>query len=552
IGIARVKVKCTSGKEVAYQEIELEVRTPNPKVVDAYETVLKPGQSWNREIAFKGIEGTNQGTIELSVLPQMSLEARMQYLIQYPHGCIEQTTSSVFPQMLAANIVDLTDKQQKEISGNVKAGLKRLQLFQTFNGGFSYWPGEGVDSEWGSNYAGNFMLEAEKTGYSLPANMKSRWVTYQSSVAKNWSNNSSAYSHPHGQETNQDIQAYRLYTLALAGSPELGSMNRLREEKNLFETTKWRLAAAYQLVGQPEIAKQLVKGLKTEVEKYKELSYSYGSNLRDKAMILEALVITKDWDKAAKVAKEVAENLNSKEWMSTQETGYSLLAMCKYADGNGGSKNINFDYAVNGQAAISKKSKRKIYQVKLSDADIVKKGNVTVKNNGDVVLYAKLMVEGIPSIGDKSSSASNLTMEVRYTNMKGVTIDPAKIVQGTDFIAEVTLKNPGTKGYYKEMALNQIFPSGWEIHNARMDETYAIYSGDKSTYQDIRDDRVYTYYNIGGKETKTYKVVLNATYLGKYYLPTVYSEAMYDNAINARVPGKWVEVVKDAGSVAAK
>ena len=109
-----------------------------------------------------------------------------------------------------------------------------------------------------------------------------------------------------------------------------------------------------------------------------------------------------------KVAKEVAENLNSKEWYSTQETGYCLLAMCKYADGNGGSKNINFEYTVNGISS-SKKSKSKICQVKISDNDIVKKGNVSVKNNGDVVLYAKLMVEGIPSIGDQSSAASNLS-----------------------------------------------------------------------------------------------------------------------------------------------
>jgi alpha-2-macroglobulin len=552
IGVAKVKVTVTSGKEKAYQEIELQVRTPNPKVVDAYETVLKPGQSWSHEIAFKGIEGTNKGTIELSVLPQMSLESRMQYLIQYPHGCIEQTTSSVFPQMLAANIVDLSDKQKKEISGNVKAGLKRLQLFQTFNGGFSYWPGEGVDSEWGTNYAGNFMLEAEKLGYTIPSNMKSRWVSYQQSQAKNWINNTGNFGHPHGTESNQSIQAYRLYTLALAGSPELGSMNRLREEKDLFEATKWRLAAAYHLVGQPEIAKQLMKGLKTEVAKYKELSYSYGSDVRDEAMILEALVITKDWDAAAKMTKRVAENLNSKEWMSTQETGYSLLAMCKYADGNGGSKNISFDYAVNGEAAVAKKSRHKIYQVRLSDEDINKKGNVLVKNNGDVVLYAKLMVEGVPSIGDKSAAASNLSMDVRYTDMKGNTIDPVKLTQGSDFIAEVTVKNPGTRGNYKEMALNQVFPSGWEIHNVRMDEAYAVYAADKATYQDIRDDRVFTYFNIGSRETKKYKIVLNATYLGRYYLPTVYSEAMYDNTINARVPGKWVEVVKDAGGVATK
>ena len=107
---------------------------------------------------------------------------------------------------------------------------------------------------------------------------------------------------------------------------------------------------------------------------------------------------------------------------------------------------------------------------------------------------------------------------------------------------EVTITNPGTKGYLQEMALNQIFPSGWEIHNTRL---FGEGEASNARYQDIRDDRVYSYYDLISKSSKTFVIQLNATYLGKFYLPTVYSEAMYDNMINARVPGQWVEVVKE-------
>jgi len=44
--------------------------------------------------------------------------------------------------------------------------------------------------------------------------------------------------------------------------------------------------------------------------------------------------------------------------------------------------------------------------------------------------------------------------------------------------------------------------------------------------------------------------LLNASYLGKYYLPAVSAEAMYDETIFARVAGQWVEVIKP-GSVSA-
>jgi alpha-2-macroglobulin len=548
-GIAKVKIIATSGKEKAVQEIELDVRTPNPKVVDGFEMVLEPGKEWNPEIAFKGIAGTNKATIEFSSIPSMGLEKRLDYLIQYPHGCIEQTTSSVFPQLYVMNLMDMKEAQKEKVSRNIKAGLKRLQLFQTANGGFSYWPGEAYDNEWGSNYAGHFMIEAEKAGYVLPHNMKNKWIKYQQNQARNWTLNNTMYTHPHGSETNQTIQAYRLFVLALSNNAEMGAMNRLREERYLSSTAKWRLAAAYKLVGQNEIALQLIDNLPVTIPAYKELSYSYGSEVRDEAMILETLSLLKEKVKAASLAKKVAKNLSSDSWYSTQETAYSLLAMCEYAGVKGGSGEMNFAYAVNDGEMKNENCKKSLYQVKYNDKDIAGKGSVTLKNTGNITLFAKLLIEGVPLVGDKTASSNNLNMTVTYKNMKGQVIQPDKLIQGTDFYAEVMISNPGTKGFLKEMALNQIFPSGWEIHNTRMDETGAV---NPARYQDIRDDRIYSYYDLANNTGKTFLIHLNATYLGKFYLPTVYSEAMYDNTINARVPGRWVEVIKDPGTVATK
>lgn len=549
IGIAKVKITATSGKEKAVQEIELDVRTPNPKVVDGMDMTLEPGKEWNTEFAFKGISGTNKATIELSTIPSMGLEKRLDYLIQYPHGCIEQTTSSVFPQLYVSNLIEMKEGQKQKISTNIKAGLKRLQLFQTSNGGFSYWPGEGYDSEWGSNYAGHFMIEAEKQGYNLPHNMKNKWIKYQQNEARNWNNSVNPYTHPHGSETNEVIQAYRLFVLALSNNADMGSMNRLREEKNLSATAKWRLAAAYKLVGQTEVAQNLVKGLSTDVKPYQELSYSYGSDTRDEAMILETLSLLGDKSKAAPVAKHVAKILSSAEWLSTQETAYGLLAMCEYTGVKENDGEMNFAYAINGGAQENKSGRKSVCQVKYTDKDFAKGAKLSLKNNGKSTLFAKVIVEGVPLVGDKSAAAKNLDMAVLYKDMKGNTIQPDKLVQGMDFVVEVTISNPGDKGYLREMALNQIFPSGWEIHNTRMDETGGA---NAARYQDIRDDRVYSYYELPEGQSKKFVLQLNATYLGKFYLPTVYSEAMYDNTINARVPGRWVEVVKDLGNVAGK
>ena len=155
----------------------------------------------------------------------------------------------------------------------------------------------------------------------------------------------------------------------------------------------------------------------------------------------------------------------------------------------------------------------------------------------------KIQLDGIPLAGDETDSESDLRLTVNYENLDGNSIDVSRLAQGSDFVAEVTIHHPGIRKDYKEMALTQIFPSGWEIRNMRM-EGSTVASGDIPRYQDIRDDRVYSYFDVQRNTFKTYRILLNAAYVGKFYLPTVYCEAMYDNEINAKKAGRWVEVYK--------
>jgi hypothetical protein len=115
-----------------------------------------------------------------------------------------------------------------------------------------------------------------------------------------------------------------------------------------------------------------------------------------------------------------------------------------------------------------------------------------------------------------------------------------KLKQGTEFVAEVTIGNTAPYLHYEDMALNQIFPSGWEIHNSRLFGTKGY--SNPSRYQDFRDDRVLTYYSLLPGKSQTFTVLLNATYKGRFYLPAIYSEAMYDHGINAQISGKWIIV----------
>jgi uncharacterized protein YfaS (alpha-2-macroglobulin family) len=539
IGIARVSIKVKSGSETAKYEIELDIRTPNPSVAEVVEKAIPAGESWSPDIKFTGIEGTNRAAVELTAFPSINLDQRLRYLVRYPHGCVEQTVSSVFPQLALGQLMDMSTDYKIAVDKNIMAGLERLRLFQINNGGLAYWPGNSDASEWGTCYAGHFMIEAEKKGYKLPAGLKSNWLKYQKNQASNYKihNDSRYYNYYYKDLT----QAYRLYTLALAKSPDLGAMNRLRESGTLTVTAKWRLAAAYQLIGQVSVATELIKELETDIPTYREMSYGYGSDIRDEAMILETLILMKD-KRAGGLAKRLADRMNSRRYMSTQSTAYCLIAMSKYLENNKTSKLMEFNYTLNGGTVVSKSTKAPMYSDEISASKA--NNSMTISNTGEGLLYVKLVTEGVPVIGDASVANNNVRMSVRYMNMDRDEISPSQIEQGTDFIAEVYVANEDTRGHLREMTINQLFPSGWEIHNSRMDGFKSTLFNSDYDYRDIRDDRVYTYYSLGKGKSKTYQIQLNATYLGKFYLPTIVTEAMYDEEINAHTAGMWVEVVK--------
>ncbi|MDD4192899.1 MAG: MG2 domain-containing protein, partial [Mangrovibacterium sp.] len=235
-GAARVKIEARSGNHLATQEIALEVRPSNPRVVQVSEGVIRERQSWEATVEAPGMAGTNAARIELSDIPPLNLGSRLDELIRYPHGCIEQVVSGVFPQLLLGNLSDIPAGRKQEIEGHIRSALARLARFQLGDGGLAYWPGSPYSSPWGTSYAGHFMLKAEEAGYTLPFGLKDKWLKFQKDAVRNWRSGSSS------DEQSGLIQAYRLYTLALARQPEFGAMNRLKEEAALGTAARWRLA----------------------------------------------------------------------------------------------------------------------------------------------------------------------------------------------------------------------------------------------------------------------------------------------------------------------
>lgn len=533
LGKEKVTVTAADGSNTVKSDIWLDVRNPNERVAKHQFYEIPAGGSVECPFELFGSEGTNQAMLEVSAMPALNLSQSLEYLLGYPHGCAEQTTSKAFPQLLLPEVTDLSETDKAECAKNVKAAIFKLSQMQMSSGAFSYWMGGNYDYPWVTNYAGHFLLEAKQHGYDVPNSVISQFCDYQKRMASSWS-----YKSDRNYESL--IQAYRLYTLALAGKEDLGAMNRLKDKK-LDNVTTWRLAAAYALCGKKDVAKNLCQSLTTEVGKYNS-GHTFGSDLRDKAMILDAMVtIGSDSKDTYRLLKVISDEMGKSKQYSTQELANVMISFSHFAKGRT-DRSVNASCVKDG-STISFVGDRGLVK-KALEINSKASQKVTLKNNGKNTLYATLSVSGIPEENMGGAISNGLEMDVTYHPLNsGAVLDPSAIAQGEDFEVEVTVRNTSAVETYQEVALTQVFPSGWEIENERLSSDDEENTQDYS-YRDIRDDRVMTYFSLNPGQRKRFKVKLHASFVGRYFAPATICGSMYDSEICAKNLGFWTVVNK--------
>lgn len=536
-GKATIKLTASGGGQQTKETIEIEVRNPNPIVTLRSSEWIETGQ--NKELSYQlgSLSANNQIKLEVSRIPSVDISRRFDFLYNYQHHCTEQLTSKALPLLFIAQFKTIDTREAEKIKANVQEAIRQIYARQLPNGGFVYWPGNAVADEWISSYTGMFLTLAQEKGYAVHANVLNKWKRFQRAAAQNWRMPQEANNWQQWQSELQ--QAFRLYTLALAGAPEYGAMNRMKEQPGLSIQAKWRLAAAYALTGKMKPAEELVYNAETTVIPYSSMNQIYGSSDRDEAMILETLLLMNRERDALQQAKVVSKNLSQENWFSTQSTAFALMAMGRLAEKLSGS--LDFTWTWNGKQQPAVKSAKAVFEKEISTSP--KSGTVAVKNQGkgalsiDLITRTQLLNDTLLAISD------NLRMDIRYASMDGKPMSVNDIRQGTDFTAIASISNTSGTTDYTNLALTHIIPSGWEVYNERMTvpeaepqettDSSGNVSG-KYTYQDIRDDRVLTYFNLRRGETKIFTIRLQATYAGNFILPAVQCEAMYDVNVQAR------------------
>jgi len=533
LGGAKIIVKAESGKHKIADTIDLPIMSSSAFYTEVLQKQISSGETWQTKVNAFGIEGTHKATLVLSIMPNLGADERLDYLINYPYGCLEQTVSGVFPQLYIEKLKDLDSKKKQEITSNINAGIKRLAQF-SLSQGFSYWPNQSGNADsWVSSYAGHFMLEAKNAGYSIPQTLLSTWKNWEKEQAKK------TYSRDFRN------QAYRLFLLSLAGEEQMGAMNLMKENNlnNLDWLSKYLLAGAYHAAGKEAIAKQVLEYSGNALSDYRENSGTYGSALRDQALAALVLAKMNKFEDALKVYQELAKEWNSRKWWSTQESAFALLAFSALRDKfSAGDAEVEWKAGAETKKVLVKANN----PVKI-DLTSLGSGEVSV-NSLNATIFAELQTKGLPLEDNIRTENKGLAIYRDLFSQNGERIYASQIKQGEAFWIVFSARSL-VPSRVENLALSSILPSGFEISNERLNEydrpswlnniRPPLSSAD---YTDIRDDRINWFFSLSPNETKSFAVQIHPSYAGEFKWSSLVLEAMYNPDYFARIAGGKIAV----------
>lgn len=527
LGAARIYVEAKASTFRATHELSVSVVNPNPVSRRLTGLWVEAGKSSDQTIEPYGMPGTQNLTMEVSTLQGFPVRMLADKLIGYPHGCLEQTISSLFPQCLLGSLVELSSPQRSDIGSNIRAGMEKLRRFQLSDGSFAYWPGRSETTDWNTSYAGHFMIAAKKAGFTVPADMLENWYHYQKRAALKVS-----VDELKGNPVRLKTHAYRLFTLALYGQPAYAPMNVLHQSAIKGQIAEALLAGAYWISGKGDVARAIFKKLDQNVQNYRENDGSFGSGFRDEALMAQMLALTSHKIEALRLLNKLLKMDKAGVYLNTQEMSFLFQAVAALYGGSL-DQPIRFSYTFNGQAK-SVETFSTVYPV-LLDAEQAR--SIRFENKSGIPLAVNFIQSGVEPLSESVNEQKGIKMDMWFEN-GGKRMSVYKPGDEIEAVVEISLA--GITGKVENVALNLQFPNAFEAINTRIGGIENLPEG--VDYQDYRDNQVKSYFSLIPSRVLRMRFPVQVVFSGKFSSPLSTCEAMYDPAVYARISPPKIEI----------
>lgn len=546
-GVLRVKVNGLSlpGENLPAfaREWRIGVRSAWPAQQKHLRSVLQ-GDSWQLPAgtlaAFE--PAGREALLSVSSRPPLNLAEQIQALKAYPYGCLEQTTSGLYPSLYAdaatLKKLGLEGEPEEQRRNSIEIGIERLLGMQRYNGSFGLWGSDSDEEFWLTAYVTDFLLRAREQGFAVPPEALEkaserllRYLQDRQLVDAGYSDNL--------DHTRFAVQAYAGLVLARSQQAPLGSLRALYDRRADAKSglPLVQLAVALQKMGdKPRADEALALGLGLGRQRQEWLA-DYGSPLRDQALIYALL---EENDLAASSRDQLlfslAEERALQDYLSTQERNALFLAgrgLIKTPE-----KSWNAVLEAGGQVRELSNSQPalKLEGASLSEPLSLSTGFVDK-------LYQQLTISGYPTAAP-AARGNNLSIERGFYGLDGRPLDLNNLASGQLVLVHLAVR---AEERVPDALAVDLLPAGLELENQNLaqsaasldDASSAVKEWQKSMqnaaikHQEFRDDRFVAALDVNGYDTTHLLYLARAVTPGTYRVPPPQVESMYRPAWNA-------------------
>ena len=526
------------------QCLDLPVRPPYPRISLSGSGIVRSGSPVRLEIPRNWHAGTEEGRLLLSDFPALDLAGAAFFLMGYPYGCLEQTVSGAWPLLVLPDLVKELDPglvNQEEVQAALALRIRQISAMQLYFGSFAGWPGSSVPSEWGSIYATHFLVEAKKSGVTVPEELLGAALDY---VRQRLALSPSADEEEEETRENLTIKAYASYVLALTGEAPLGWMAHIRENSSLL-----RSSGAIFLAGAYALASNNSGPLEDLGSALPSLRAGDGSTFESpsRATALKLLMWTAVDPlsaPAAELAFRLLEEGRKKTWKTTQDNAVAVLALGRWMEKTQGARKPFSAVLRDGSGKeLAAFSNGKRLSLNLGDLPAE---SLSLELAGEGTAHYAWVSSGVPSRAPEAASRG-IAVTRTWKDRKGNPLAPGTPLQRGARIEAILTLTPAAP--LRDLVVVDMLPGGMEIENMRLSGS-AEEEGEEGETPSIpairaemRDDRLILFVNYLGKP-QTYSYLLRAVTRGTFILPPLAAEGMYAPDISAVTSAGKVEILQ--------
>ncbi len=528
IAVSKLRVEVNGMGEKFYDETEISIRPASTLQKQTGSGVAKAGSTQTIRIGTSDfIPSSVDYKLVVSRSPVIEWGKHLEYLVQYPYGCTEQTVSSAFPQLYFGDLADGMKKKgvtAMNANYNVMEAIRKIKMRQVENGAVTLWDGEGEAHWWATVYSAHFLLEARKAGFTVENNLLDPMLAYLTNRLRNRETITYYYNRDQNRKIAPKEVPYSLFVLALAGRSNIPSMNYYKSNPDLLALDgKYLLSAAYAVAGDKKSFNGLLPVAFAGEESVSQSGGSFYSDLRDEGIALNALLEVDPANKQVGVmARHVSDKLKTREWLSTQERAFGFLALGKIA-------RTSAQSTATAEIRVGGKTMARVEGGSWTGTKDVLKGNdieIITKGNGQLYYYWE--AEGINATGGYKEEDSYLKVRRQFYDRFGHPISGNTFKQNDLIVIGISLEK-SYSGSVENIVITDLLPAGFEIENPRTKEIPGM-DWIKDSYSpaalDVRDDRIHFFVDMFNNR-QTYYYAVRAVSPGYYRMGPVSADAMY-------------------------